>query len=316
MSRAYVRRLKEEYPKGTRIELELTNDPSAPVEPGTRGTVVNVDDMGQIHMQWDNGRTLALEPTEDDFRKLTLEEIMQEQNNISEPPVVEENIYIIEKFDNAGNVKFIAGFFDKHESIQLMNEAWNNTPENEKSNTTFKTSTKTVDVPYGASTKEKIAKLDAEQTDRSWTKGAQPLAECSLTHTESCKMLVVPPGNTPYDAYVYDSLEALQGMVDGCIECTYPFEDNAFIIGNDEARINGMQGNRRINGNIYAGTILVAADDGIGGTKDLTDEQVKEYAGKLWQPEDISPAEVADVHYSYQTFNSDKEFFAALGFDM
>ena len=77
-----------------------------------------------------------------------------------------------------------------------------------------------------------------------------------------------------------------------------------------------MQGNRRINGEIYAGTILVAADDGCGGTKDLTEEQVREYAGKLWQPEDISPAEVADVHYSFTTFDSDKEFFAALGFDM
>ena len=80
--------------------------------------------------------------------------------------------------------------------------------------------------------------------------------------------------------------------------------------------ISKRYGNRRINGEIYAGTILVAADDGCGGTKDLTEEQVREYAGKLWQPEDISPAEVADVHYSFTTFDSDKEFFAALGFDM
>ena len=371
MPRAFVRRLKEEYPKGTRIELELMNDPLAPVEPGTRGTVVTVDDAGQIHMQWDNGRSLALVPTEDDFRKLTLEEIMQEQNNISEnpineaetteavstnvgdipvedyrdivaaqygfedyadmreqgfelenypqqeePPIVEESVYIVEKFNNTENVEFIAASFDKHEAIQLMNETWNNLPEAEKEKTTFKTRTKTVDVPYGASTKEKIAKLDNDQPNRAWTKNSQPLAETSLNHTDSNRMLIVPPGDNPYDAYIYDSLEALQGMVDGYIECKYPFNDNAFVIGNEEARLNGLQGNRRINGEIYAGTILVAADDGCGGTKALTDEQVREYAGKLWQPEDISPAEVADVHFSYQTFNSEKEFFAALGFDM
>ena len=69
---------KEMYPKGTRIELNVMNDPFAPVPSGTRGTVDHVDDMGQIHMRWDNGRTLALVPGEDSFRKLTNEEIIDE----------------------------------------------------------------------------------------------------------------------------------------------------------------------------------------------------------------------------------------------
>ena len=34
---------------------------------GTEGTVDMVDDIGQIHMKWDNGRTLALVPGEDSF---------------------------------------------------------------------------------------------------------------------------------------------------------------------------------------------------------------------------------------------------------
>lgn len=61
---------KEMYPKGTRIELISMEDPYAPIEPGTQGTVEFVDDMGQIHMRWDNGRTLALVPSEDNFRKI------------------------------------------------------------------------------------------------------------------------------------------------------------------------------------------------------------------------------------------------------
>lgn len=69
---------KEMYPEGTRIELNVMNDPFAPVPSGTRGTVDYVDDMGQIHMRWDNGRTLALVPGEDSFRKLTDEEIVDE----------------------------------------------------------------------------------------------------------------------------------------------------------------------------------------------------------------------------------------------
>lgn len=61
---------KEMYPKGTRIELISMEDPYAPIEPGTQGTVEFVDDMGQIHMRWDNGRTLALVPSEDSFQKI------------------------------------------------------------------------------------------------------------------------------------------------------------------------------------------------------------------------------------------------------
>ncbi len=76
-------RMKQEYPPGTRIRLDHMEDPWAPVPPGTRGTVAYVDDIGQIGMRWDNGRTLSLVPGEDSFRKLTEEELAeeQEQNN-------------------------------------------------------------------------------------------------------------------------------------------------------------------------------------------------------------------------------------------
>lgn len=71
---------KETYPPKTRIYLENMDDPHAPVPSGTRGTVVAVDDMGQIHMVWDNGRALALVPQVDSFRKLTEQELAEEQN--------------------------------------------------------------------------------------------------------------------------------------------------------------------------------------------------------------------------------------------
>ena len=70
---------KKRYPPGTRLELLSMNDPYAPVEPGTRGTVVCVDDIGQIHMKWDNGRTLAVVPGEDSFRVVTQEELQAEE---------------------------------------------------------------------------------------------------------------------------------------------------------------------------------------------------------------------------------------------
>ena len=67
------------YPPGTRIMLNNMNDPYAPVSAGTRGTVRYVDDAGQIGVAWDNGRSLSLIPGVDSFRKLTQQEIAQEQ---------------------------------------------------------------------------------------------------------------------------------------------------------------------------------------------------------------------------------------------
>lgn len=62
-----VKMYKEMYPVGTRIELISMADDYA-VAPGTKGTVAHVDDMGTIHMKWDNGRTLGLIPGEDSFK--------------------------------------------------------------------------------------------------------------------------------------------------------------------------------------------------------------------------------------------------------
>ena len=63
-----IKRLRQEYPPGTRIVLKSMNDPHAPPS-GTKGTVVYVDDMGQIGMKWDNGSSLSLMPSLDRFSK-------------------------------------------------------------------------------------------------------------------------------------------------------------------------------------------------------------------------------------------------------
>ena len=72
-------RMQREYPTGTRILLlGMGNDPN-PVEPGTRGTVRVVDDIGTLHCEFDNGRSLGVVPGEDSFRKLTREELALEE---------------------------------------------------------------------------------------------------------------------------------------------------------------------------------------------------------------------------------------------
>jgi hypothetical protein len=56
--------------KGKRIELIATTDPYTNLRPGDRGTVDFVDDMGTIHVSWDNGSQLGLVPGEDQYKLL------------------------------------------------------------------------------------------------------------------------------------------------------------------------------------------------------------------------------------------------------
>ena len=62
--------IKEQYPPGTRIRLNSMEDPYAPIAPGTEGVVDFVDDIGTIHMKWNNGRSLGIVPGEDSFSVL------------------------------------------------------------------------------------------------------------------------------------------------------------------------------------------------------------------------------------------------------
>lgn len=67
MTREYLEGIRKLYPAGTRVECISMSDPFA-ITCGVRGTVQFVDDAGQIHVRWDNGRGLALIPGEDSFR--------------------------------------------------------------------------------------------------------------------------------------------------------------------------------------------------------------------------------------------------------
>lgn len=77
LNKEKIKSLKAIYPKETRLLLEkMQGENDMPT--GLRGTVCLVDDIGQIHMNWDNGRSLAINPEIDTYRKLTQRELEEE----------------------------------------------------------------------------------------------------------------------------------------------------------------------------------------------------------------------------------------------
>ncbi len=51
-----------DYRPGERVELIHSTDELTDLEPGARGTVIGVDDMGTVRVAWDCGSRLGLVP--------------------------------------------------------------------------------------------------------------------------------------------------------------------------------------------------------------------------------------------------------------
>ena len=56
----------DESLKGKRVKLIKMNDTQAP-PPGTHGTIKGTDGIGQIHVSWDNGSSLAIDQQLDEY---------------------------------------------------------------------------------------------------------------------------------------------------------------------------------------------------------------------------------------------------------
>ena len=64
MMNGILESLRKKYPKGTRVELVKMDDVQAPPV-GTKGTVIGVDDIGSIMVNWDNESSLNVVYGED-----------------------------------------------------------------------------------------------------------------------------------------------------------------------------------------------------------------------------------------------------------
>ena len=111
------------------------------------------------------------------------------------------------------------------------------------------------------------------------------------------RVLMIQPHQKPIETRVIDRLDCWQRAVsdhgeDALMEVISPFDDNAVVVCNEESKYNGMEGNRRLYGDVIAGPLCLVGDDGCGGFCDLTDRQIREYGEQFAEPEDISPEEV------------------------
>lgn len=113
------------------------------------------------------------------------------------------------------------------------------------------------------------------------------------------RVLVVEPGRKPYESEIPNTLEGSQRAVEGRIEYVYN-EDNTIFVVNEEGKINGSEGSRRIEGDVLCGCFFVAGDTG-EDLCSLTEEQMQKYSEKFAQPEEI-PREEIEEHTGFTLF--------------
>jgi len=104
------------------------------------------------------------------------------------------------------------------------------------------------------------------------------------------RILIIPPGESPYPAEIPHTLESLQSIVGGDIEVLYPFSDPVGVVCNEHGKLFGQLLNRALrddSGKIYdiiAGTFFIIGLD-IDDFESLPDDMLTKYEKLFYNPE-------------------------------
>lgn len=114
--------------------------------------------------------------------------------------------------------------------------------------------------------------------------------------SEMMKVVMVEPNKPAYITEIEHSLKGMKEAVGGLIEPIYYLDEPcAVMVGNEEAKLIGLDGNRRFGDRIVAGPFFICGEkmteDGMDFCS-LSDELCEKYVQKFAVPESISQDEV------------------------
>lgn len=110
-------------------------------------------------------------------------------------------------------------------------------------------------------------------------------------------VLLVEPKKSPVVTTLANDLDALQKAVSigtdyqGLIEII-GIEDGVCVLCNEEGKLIGLEGNRRIGHDIIAGVFYVAGEDDCGNLTSLSQDKIVLYMERFREPEYYTQAEV------------------------
>lgn len=119
---------------------------------------------------------------------------------------------------------------------------------------------------------------------------------------EKMKVIMVEPGKPAYETEIGFDYGSLRDAVGGLIEPIYFLED-AVMVGNEEAKLIGLEGNRRFGNSVVAGPFFICGEkmteDGAVFCS-LPDELCDKYMRRFAVPEHIEQSEVeSDMGFTF-----------------
>lgn len=116
------------------------------------------------------------------------------------------------------------------------------------------------------------------------------------------RVLMVEPHKHPVVTTLENNLDALQKAVSigaetqGLIEIV-PIVDGVCILCNEEGKLIGLDGNRRIGQDIIAGVFYVVGEDRNGNLTSLPEQTLLVYKHRFWTAEEYTQEDVEQTLY-------------------
>ena len=117
------------------------------------------------------------------------------------------------------------------------------------------------------------------------------------------KVLMVEPGAYPRITTLKNDLDSLQKAVSigadyqGLIEII-GLEEGVCILCNEEGKLIGLEGNRRLGRDILTGVFYVVGEDGEGNLTSLPESMIEKYKQVFWTPQVFSKNEIEASIYT------------------
>lgn len=110
-------------------------------------------------------------------------------------------------------------------------------------------------------------------------------------------VLMVEPGKHPAITTLENNLDSLQKAVSigasyqGLIEIM-TIRPGIVLLCNEEGKLIGLEGNRRIGQDVIAGVFYIVGEDRNGNLASLPKAAIAEFTERFWNPEQLTPADV------------------------
>ena len=114
---------------------------------------------------------------------------------------------------------------------------------------------------------------------------------------KTIRVLKVAPGEHPMENSLVNDLDELQKAVSigasyqGLIEII-EIEDGVCILCNEEGKLIGLEGNRRIGTDIITGVFYVTGEDDDGDLASLPADMIEKYMLRFWKIESFSEDDI------------------------